>query len=89
MNTDSGIRYNWKKGDIIRNKASGHPYLVLHVYKSICTIVVDLEVNEPLAPTLSILVREYDKYTADLNMQTKRILDDTIEWNYNPLPETL
>jgi hypothetical protein len=87
--TDSGIRYNWNKGDVIRNRETGHPYMVLHVYKATATLVVDLEEKEPLPIPHTILIREYGKYTADLNMRTKGILNDSIEWEYNPLPETL
>ena len=87
--TDSGVRYNWNKGDVIRNRETAHPYLVLHVYKATATLVVDLEDKEQLAQPRVILIREYNKYTADLNMQTKGILNDSIEWEYSPLPETL
>jgi hypothetical protein len=86
---DLNVRCDWKKNDIIRNKETGHPYLVIHVSKAVATILVDLQDNEPLPITRLLLARDYAKYTLDLNMEAKSTLSDTIQWNYNPLPETV
>lgn len=75
---------NWKSNEVIRNKQTGKPYLVLHVYKHVCTIVVDLNqsgVNTPLV----LLERDYADYASDRDMKQKVTEEyNTIqeEWSY-------
>ena len=77
----------WRVNDIIRNKATGHPYLVLHVSRYYCSIV-DLNTQDPLSPTWTLLQRDFDKYASDEDMEAIKKKDEMLEeriidWEYN------
>lgn len=85
MDRDTSVKAYWKTNDIIRHKTTGHPFLVIHVYKYICTIIVDLESNTALTQTLALLPKDYDKYANEHNMQAKESKNDIIEWKYKSI----
>ena len=58
----------WKKGEIIRNKKNGKPYLVVHVFPSLATMIVDIGQHELQIPVL-LLQRDYGNYDCDVNME--------------------
>lgn len=69
----------WKRNEIIRSKENGHPFLVLHVHKRICTIVVDLEDPHKLPTAFVVLPRDYDSYALDEDMD-----DNRKGWTFRP-----
>ncbi len=77
------VHPKWKKNDIIRHKISGHPYLVIHIYKNMGTIVTDMMVNSNPSITFTILPRDYNQYAMDSDM---RYNDETliVSWQYAP-----
>lgn len=74
----------WKIRDIIRNKITGHPYLVIHVYQFRGTAVVDLEDDKDLEPALIILPRRYDEYAPDYQMNDDVKKNDEVVFTYKP-----
>lgn len=66
---DTSARTNWQVNDVIRHKMTGHPFLVVHIYKYVCTIVVDLKDDRKLRPTLTLLPSDYDEYAPDWQME--------------------
>jgi hypothetical protein len=80
---DTGIETNWNKNDIIRHKVTGHPYLVVHVYQHVSTIIIDLLDKSSLRITYTIVPSEYDNYTKDKNME-QTIKKNVINWEYKP-----
>ncbi len=62
---EAGYNIQWKQKDIIRNKADGHPFLVVTVHKEVCTVIVDLLDTSDLPPTRVLLSRQYDNYVLD------------------------
>lgn len=82
---EQDIRINWKVNDRIRNKETGHPFLVLHVSKYYCTIV-DLESNEPLVTPWILLQRNFDEYAKDQDMElVVKKKSSIMEWQYHPV----
>lgn len=72
-------RPNYKVNDVIRNKQSGHPYLILHVSRFYLT-VIDLEDNNKMVLPLVILSRNFDEYAIEHNMELKKN-----KWEYKPV----
>lgn len=64
----AGFNVPWKKsGEVIRDRETKHPYLIVAIHKNFCTMVVDLE-DKSLLPTPKILLpREYEKFVPDWN----------------------
>lgn len=85
--TSNNIRIKWRKNDIIRNKSNGHPLLVLHVYKNMCTMVVDLEDTKALSVTYALLPKEYYHYAVDGDMKCEEESDNKTHWTFEPLVE--
>lgn len=52
----------WAQGDIVRNRSTNQPLLVLHVYKGVSTIVIDMLDPSHMPLTYALLPREYDQY---------------------------
>lgn len=73
-------RKMWKRGEIIREKGTAHPFLVIHVHKDICTMVVDLEDHRKLPTAYAVLPREYSDYALDEEMETK-----ASGWTFAPI----
>lgn len=76
-NMEPDVRINWKVNQVIRHRLTGHPYLILHVSKYFCT-VIDLETDDPLTPTWTLLQRNFDDYALDHDMRVKKNED----WEY-------
>lgn len=57
----------WTPSKLIRNKATGRPYKVIHVYSSGLTLVITLDSREEFVTPIGIPEREYYKYTLDTN----------------------
>lgn len=77
---DQSIDEDWTREDIIRNKATGHPYKVIHVYKALATILVDLENKSSLTSTVTLMPSGYSDYAKDRDMSVKKN-----DWEYNPV----
>lgn len=79
---DTSISETWKKNDIIRNKITGKPLLVIHIYRFVATIVVDLEENKTPSSMYVLLPRDYDKYAIDTEMEAEQndSCDDIVGW---------
>jgi len=84
-NYDTSIDTPWKKGDMVRHKITGHPYKVIHIYRYVCTILIDLEDREQLAQPYILLPRSYDDYALDEVMQQVK-KNDSVEWQFSPFP---
>ena len=85
---DKNILTKWRVNDVIREKTTGHPFLVLHIYKFMCTIIVDLEDHTPLRPMLTLLPERYDEYATDWEMKAeekKRGDSVDLDWKYSPI----
>ena len=78
------IRINWKVNDKIRNKETGHPYLVLHVSRYYCT-VIDLESKDPLVQPFILLPRNFNEYAKDHDMELTVKKNGLMNWHYNPI----
>lgn len=78
MDLDKLVRPHWKVGEIIRHKNTGNPFRVIHIYKYVSTILVDLTDNAPLPPTLMLLPRNYDDYAVDSDMEFRND-----KWEFN------
>lgn len=75
----------WKEGDTIRNKDTGKPYSVIHIYKSICTIVIDLEEKSMMPISLTLLERDYEKFVPDMDMERDIKSNGINHFTYNPI----
>lgn len=82
LSTD--IQPKWKVNDVIRQKVTGHPYLIVHIHKYVATFIVDMEDKASPSSPLVLLPRAYDDYTVDWNMVTKET-DEGVEFEFNPL----
>jgi hypothetical protein len=82
------LKVRWHKNDIIRHKITGHPLLVLHIYKNICTIVVDLESTEPLSQTYALLPKCYNYYAHDSEMKCEEEETKVSNWHFERYGDT-
>ena len=57
----------FQEGNIIRNKKSGHPYLVCYI-NAVCILVVDIKKEGNPISLFAILPRDYSKYARDIDM---------------------
>lgn len=57
----------WKPGDMLREKITGKPFFVVHVYKT-GTLISDMSWTGVVAPLL-LLPREYKDYALDDEME--------------------
>lgn len=76
----------WKAGELIRNKQTGKPFLVLHVQRMVCTLMTDAEVSEP--QVIVLLSKRYDEFATDHEMellQSKEDKEYTDTWAYAPI----
>ncbi len=80
---DEHVRINWKVNDRIRNKETGHPFLVLHVSRHYCTII-DLESKDQLIQPLILLPRDFGRYAKDHEMDLVK-KNNSLEWVYSPI----
>jgi hypothetical protein len=55
----------FEKDDVIRHLPTGHAFLIIHVYRPICILVVDLEDHSSAPVPHVILPRQYDEYAKD------------------------
>lgn len=60
----------WKRGDIIRNANTGKPFLVIHVYTNLATMIADPEERD-LQPPVLLLQKDYYRYAKDVDMECK------------------
>ena len=73
------MKPKWKAGDLIRNKETGKPFLVLHVYTTICTILADPSVKN--SPTIALMPYSYDEFAKDEDMKQTVKKNDEGEYN--------
>lgn len=66
---------HWSKGDLIRNKKTGKPMMVVHVYHRFCTMVVDLEADTDPAIQYVLLERTYADWGRDQDFQENKESD--------------
>lgn len=60
----------WKRGDIIRNARTGKPFLVIHVYTNLATMIADPQERD-LQPPVLLLQKDYYRYAKDVEMECK------------------
>jgi hypothetical protein len=79
----------WKAGELIRNKETGDPYLCVHVYRGICTLLFDIKRSDVILPLGILLPRDYDKFALDRDMEEikKDLLGEAVVLQYKPLPQ--
>ena len=91
MQSDPYARPTWKVGNIIRHKATGHPYQVIHIFKfstatepspGSATVLIDLNDRSELPISFTLLPRNYDDYAVERDMELKK---DSITWQYNSI----
>lgn len=77
---------NWITGNIIRNKSTGSPYIIVAVFGQ-SLLIVDAKENGP-AQVLVLLQRDYDHFVPDmdmeLNVKKNNELEDTIKFTFKP-----
>ena len=78
------IRPKWHKGDIIRNKQDGKPYLVINVFLDSSTAIVDAQDSSLLTPLYNLPIREYHNFALDRDMEFEEQEND-LKWNFNPI----
>jgi len=71
----------WLPDQTIRDKRTGEPLLVIHVYRN-CTMVVDLKDQEPLITPKALLERDYHYFSRDIEMRNKDPLEYEKSWYY-------
>ena len=83
------MKARWHSGDLIRNKESGQPYFVVKVYKGLCTMMFDATNNNPILSLGVLLVRDYDKFSRDIEMELVKhdLFSETLTWKHNELPK--
>ena len=78
-------RYHPNK--IIRNKTTGKPLLIAHVYRT-CAIVIDPTDRDLPIPHI-LLERDYDQWAEEKDFDDKKvdgdILDPSVRLTYNPI----
>lgn len=62
----------WKKGDLIRNIATGKPFLVIHLYLHTATMIVDATDTTSTRIPFIILPADYLNYSSDTNFIEKK-----------------
>jgi hypothetical protein len=65
--TEKEVVPMWTQKDMIRNRNTGKPYKVIHVYSSGLTLVIELQDKSEFIQPVGIPEREYYKYTLDSN----------------------
>lgn len=77
-----------KEGDIIRNKKTGKPLMVIWI-NHVCLFVIDLQEPEELRHMMILLQKDYCRYTNDLQMECKKVhevYNESIKnWTYKPV----
>lgn len=68
----------WHVSNIIRNKITGKPYMLVQFNKRVSAIIVDLESKDSLPPALTLLARDFGDFALDEQMEKK--ID---HWVYN------
>jgi len=74
------LKQKFLPNQIIRNKKTGEPMLVIHVYRN-AIVVTDPQSKGYLADVKFILERDYNDWARDLEMIKK----GETEWEYIPL----
>jgi hypothetical protein len=82
------MKKSLKEGDIIRNKETGKPYLVIWI-NHVCMFITDPEQQEELKDMKILLKKDYDKYTYDIQMECIKHYEvyneSIIKWEYKPV----
>ncbi len=77
-----------KEGDIIRNKETGKPLLVIWI-NHYCMFVINPEQKEELKDLKILLKKDYHNYTNDLQMECEKHYEvyneSIISWKYTPV----
>ena len=77
-----------REGDLIRNKQTGKPLLVIWI-NHVCIFVIDPTSKIDPSPMQVILQRDYCHWTNDIDMEcTKRnevYNEDIKKWEYKPV----
>ena len=58
----------FKPGEIIRNKRTGKPYLVVYICR-VSVLVIDPQLNGDPLNLFAILFRDWDRYKRDIEMK--------------------
>ena len=58
---------HYRDGEILRNKKSGKPYLII-LHNPTCLIILDIEHEEDPAPIYALLPRDFRNYYRDIEM---------------------
>ena len=79
----------WKNGSVIRDKETAKPFLVIHVYNKICTLLSDLSQTGGILPMGILLESEYDKFAHDEEFEfvKKDLLEDAKVLIFKELPK--
>jgi len=77
----------WKVGDLIRHKNSGKPYVVVHLYHQVGTMIADMEERHPVARML--FKRDYEDFARDRDMQITESPEHDVSWKFDPIPQTI
>jgi len=70
----------WKRNDIIRHKATGHPYKVLHLFKNCSTLLEDLQDRAIPRGCFNLDPSHYDEFCVDTDLELKEN-----KWVYNQI----
>lgn len=83
------MKARWHAGELIRNRESGSPYFVVHVYKGVCTLIFDATAHAAILPLGILMVRDYSQFARDIEMDSVKrdLLHDALIWKYSPLPK--
>ncbi len=72
----------WKQGDIIRDKQTGAPYLVLFTHWNVGSIICDM--TDPSPIPLVLFERDYPEFAKDCDMRENNAI-----WEYEAQPSFL
>lgn len=81
--TEKEVVPMWTPKDMIRNRETGKPYKVIHVYSSGLTLVIEMQDNNEFVQPLGIPEREYYRYTMDSDMENTDPVDFEGKWYYH------
>lgn len=66
----------WKQGEVIRNRKTNTPMLVLHVFIKVCTLVMDLTSKDGLAVPQVIMPKDYSDWGTDQEFESEETKED-------------
>lgn len=82
--TTEGTLPMWTANTFIRNRSTGQPLLVIHVFRN-ATLVVDPQNQEQFATPKALLERDYHYWARDTDMKNQDEVNYEGDWYAKPV----